>query len=98
MAIAGYCVFRLRRDTERRSLWSIIHRRRDPQRNLAMHVGLFVTLETESRFDVGAHLADLTAQVRTARDAGFGSLWFPQHFVTGPSMRQFAASPIMGYL
>ena len=63
-----------------------------------MHAGLFVTLETESRFDVAEHLADIEAQVRTARDAGFGSLWFPQHFVTGPSMRQFAASPIMGYL
>ena len=63
-----------------------------------MHAGLFITLETESRFDVSAHLADLTAQVRTARDAGFGSLWFPQHFVTGPTMRQFAAAPIMGYL
>jgi alkanesulfonate monooxygenase SsuD/methylene tetrahydromethanopterin reductase-like flavin-dependent oxidoreductase (luciferase family) len=63
-----------------------------------MHAGLFITLETESRFDVSAHLADLTAQVRAARDSGFGSLWFPQHFVTGPSMRQFAASPIMGYL
>ncbi len=63
-----------------------------------MQAGLFVTLETESRFDVSAHLADLTAQVRTAKDAGFDSLWFPQHFVTGPSMRQFAASPIMGYL
>ena len=60
-----------------------------------MQTGLFVTLETESRFDVSAHLADLTAQVRTAKDAGFDSLWFPQHFVTGPSMRQFAASPIM---
>jgi alkanesulfonate monooxygenase SsuD/methylene tetrahydromethanopterin reductase-like flavin-dependent oxidoreductase (luciferase family) len=63
-----------------------------------MQAGLFVTIETESRFDVTAHLAELTAQVRTAKDAGFDSLWFPQHFVTGPDMRQFAASPIMGYL
>jgi alkanesulfonate monooxygenase SsuD/methylene tetrahydromethanopterin reductase-like flavin-dependent oxidoreductase (luciferase family) len=51
-----------------------------------------------SCFDVAAHLGDLTAQVRTAKDAGFDSLWFPQHFVAGPGMRQFAASPIMGYL
>ena len=63
-----------------------------------MKAGLFVTLETESRFDVTEHLADLSAQVRTARDSGFDSLWFPRHFVTGPSMRQFAASPVMGYL
>ena len=27
-----------------------------------MHAGLFVTLETESRFDITAHLAELTAQ------------------------------------
>ncbi len=32
-----------------------------------MQAGLFVTLETESRFDLAAHLAELTAQVRTAR-------------------------------
>jgi len=63
-----------------------------------MHAGLFVTLETESRFDITAHLAELTAQVLAPRDAGFDSLWFPQHFVTGPDMRQFAVSPIMGYL
>jgi alkanesulfonate monooxygenase SsuD/methylene tetrahydromethanopterin reductase-like flavin-dependent oxidoreductase (luciferase family) len=63
-----------------------------------MRCGLVVTLETEARFDVTAHLGEISAQVRTARDAGFDSLWFPQHFVTGPTMRQFAASPIMGYL
>src|SRR5664279_6612800 len=63
-----------------------------------MQAGLFVTLETEARFDITSHLTELTTQVRTARDSGFDSLWFPQHFVTGPSMRQFATSPIMGYL
>jgi alkanesulfonate monooxygenase SsuD/methylene tetrahydromethanopterin reductase-like flavin-dependent oxidoreductase (luciferase family) len=63
-----------------------------------MKAGLFVTIETESRFDVTTHLDDLKTQVVTARDSGFDSLWFPQHFVTGPSMRQFAASPIMGSL
>jgi hypothetical protein len=61
-----------------------------------MKVGLFVTLETESRPDVSAHLAELTARVLAAKDAVFDSPWFPRHFVTGPSMRQFAASPIMG--
>jgi alkanesulfonate monooxygenase SsuD/methylene tetrahydromethanopterin reductase-like flavin-dependent oxidoreductase (luciferase family) len=50
-----------------------------------MRAGLFVTPETESRFDI----ADLSARVRTARDAGFDSSWFAKHFVTGPSMRQF---------
>lgn len=63
-----------------------------------MKAGLFVTLETESRFDPAGHLRDIAEQVKTAKDAGFDSLWFPQHFVTGPTMRQFASSPIMGYL
>ena len=63
-----------------------------------MKAGLFVTLETESRFDVTAHLDEMTGQVKAAKDAGFDSIWFPQHFVTGPTMRQFASSPIMGYL
>lgn len=62
-----------------------------------MKVGLFVTLEWDGG-DAGVdHLADITEQVRVARDAGFSSIWFPQHFVTGPAMRQFAASPMMGY-
>ncbi len=63
-----------------------------------MKAGLFVSLETESRFEISTHLEQIKQQVLTARDAGFDGLWFPQHFVVGPSMRQFAASPIMGYL
>jgi alkanesulfonate monooxygenase SsuD/methylene tetrahydromethanopterin reductase-like flavin-dependent oxidoreductase (luciferase family) len=63
-----------------------------------MHVGMFVTLEWEAAQNDGSVLRDLIAQVRTARDAGFGSLWLPQHFIVGPSMRQFAASPMLGYL
>lgn len=38
-----------------------------------MKAGLFVTLETESRFDVSDHLRDISAQVMAARDAGFES-------------------------
>lgn len=63
-----------------------------------MKAGLFITLETEARFGIGSHLDEIKEQVLTARDAGFESLWFPQHFVTGPSMLQLASSPIMGYL
>ena len=63
-----------------------------------MKVGLFVTLECEAHEDSTAHLANLKQQVRTAKDAGFDSLWLPQHFVTGPTMRQTAASPMLGYL
>ena len=63
-----------------------------------MKVGLFVTLEHEGHEDPGAHLRNIKQQVRTARDSGFDSLWMPQHFVTGPAMRQTAASPMLGYL
>ncbi len=63
-----------------------------------MKIGLFVTLECEAHEDSFAHLATIKEQVRTARDSGFDSLWVPQHFVTGPSMRQTAASPMLGYL
>ena len=63
-----------------------------------MKVGLFVTLEWDAK-DAGVdHLADITEQVKVAKDSGFSSIWFPQHFVTGPTMKQFAASPMMGYL
>src|SRR4051794_15076723 len=58
----------------------------------AMRVGLFVTLETEASYDVTGHLGAIREQIRAARDAGFDSLWLPQHFITGPTMRQFAAS------
>jgi alkanesulfonate monooxygenase SsuD/methylene tetrahydromethanopterin reductase-like flavin-dependent oxidoreductase (luciferase family) len=63
-----------------------------------MKIGLFVTLETEAAMDTMAHLRDIREQVRTARDAGFASLWLPQHFIVGPTMRQFAASPMLGFL
>lgn len=63
-----------------------------------MKIGQFVTLECEGSQDMGTHLRELKEQVRTAKDSGFDSLWLPQHFVTGPSMRQTAASPMLGYL
>ena len=63
-----------------------------------MKIGLFVSLESEGHEDSSAHLENLKEQVRTAQDAGFDSLWLPQHFVTGPAMRQTAASPMLGYL
>ncbi len=63
-----------------------------------MKVGLFVSLEHEAHEDPTAHLNALKQQVRVAKDAGFDSLWLPQHFVTGPTMRQTAASPMLGFL
>lgn len=62
-----------------------------------MKVGLFVTLEWDAAARDVNHLADITEQVKVARDSGFSSIWFPQHFVTGPAMKQLSASPMMGY-
>ena len=63
-----------------------------------MKVGLFVTLEWEAAHDDGRHLPNILAQVKAAKDAGFSSLWLPQHFVSGPVMRQLATSPMLGLL
>jgi alkanesulfonate monooxygenase SsuD/methylene tetrahydromethanopterin reductase-like flavin-dependent oxidoreductase (luciferase family) len=63
-----------------------------------MKVGLFVTLEWETAHDDGRHIANMLEQVRTAKDAGFSSLWLPQHFVSGPTMRQLSTSPMLGLL
>jgi len=63
-----------------------------------MKIGLFVTLEWEAAGDDGRHLSNMLEQVKAARAAGFSSLWLPQHFVSGPVMRQFAISPMLGLL
>ena len=46
---------------------------------------------------VAAHLPDLVAQTRAARDAGFKSLWFPHHYLTGP-LQMLQIVPMMAYL
>lgn len=63
-----------------------------------MKIGLFVTLEWEAAGDDGRHFPNMLEQVKAAKDAGFSSLWLPQHFVTGPTMRQYATSPLLGLL
>jgi alkanesulfonate monooxygenase SsuD/methylene tetrahydromethanopterin reductase-like flavin-dependent oxidoreductase (luciferase family) len=67
-------------------------------RDAAMKVGLFVTLEWETANDDGSHIANMLEQVKVAKDVGFSSLWLPQHFVSGPSMRQLSTSPMLGLL
>jgi alkanesulfonate monooxygenase SsuD/methylene tetrahydromethanopterin reductase-like flavin-dependent oxidoreductase (luciferase family) len=63
-----------------------------------MKIGLFVTLEWETANDDGHHIPNMLAQVKAAREAGFSSLWLPQHFVSGPNMRQLSTSPMLGLL
>lgn len=63
-----------------------------------MKVGLFVTLEWETAGEDGIHLRNILDQVKVAKQAGFSSLWLPQHFVSGPAIRQLASSPMLGLL
>jgi alkanesulfonate monooxygenase SsuD/methylene tetrahydromethanopterin reductase-like flavin-dependent oxidoreductase (luciferase family) len=60
-------------------------------------VGLFLNTQFQPGQNVAAHLPDLVAQTRAARDAGFKSLWFPHHYLTGP-LQMLQIVPMMAYL
>jgi alkanesulfonate monooxygenase SsuD/methylene tetrahydromethanopterin reductase-like flavin-dependent oxidoreductase (luciferase family) len=60
-------------------------------------VGLFLNTQFQPGQDVAAHVPDLVAQTRAARDAGFKSLWFPHHYLTGP-LQMLQIVPMMAYL
>jgi alkanesulfonate monooxygenase SsuD/methylene tetrahydromethanopterin reductase-like flavin-dependent oxidoreductase (luciferase family) len=62
-----------------------------------MKVGLFINTQFPPGESVAARVPDLVAQVRAARDAGFGSLWFPHHYLTGP-LQMLQIVPMMAYL
>ena len=62
-----------------------------------MKVGLFINTQFPPGESVAARIPDLVAQVRTARDAGFASLWFPHHWLTHP-MQMLQIAPVMGYV
>ncbi|HLY88938.1 MAG TPA: LLM class flavin-dependent oxidoreductase [Acetobacteraceae bacterium] len=62
-----------------------------------MKVGLFLNTQFQPGQPVAAHLPDLIAQTRAARDAGFKSLWFPHHYLTGP-LQMLQIVPMMAYL
>ncbi|MEJ0019429.1 MAG: LLM class flavin-dependent oxidoreductase [Acetobacteraceae bacterium] len=62
-----------------------------------MKVGLFLNTQFQPGENVAAHLPDLVAQTRAARDAGFKSLWFPHHYLTGP-LQMLQIVPMMAYL
>ena len=62
-----------------------------------MKVGLFLNTQFQPGQPVGAHLPDLVAQTRAARDAGFSSLWLPHHYLTGP-LQMLQIVPMMAYL
>jgi alkanesulfonate monooxygenase SsuD/methylene tetrahydromethanopterin reductase-like flavin-dependent oxidoreductase (luciferase family) len=62
-----------------------------------MKVGLFINTQFQPGQSVAAHLPDLVAQATAARDAGFASLWFPHHYLTGP-LQMLQIVPMMAYL
>jgi hypothetical protein len=62
-----------------------------------MKIGLFINTQFQPGDPVGSHLADLVTETRTARDAGFASLWFPHHYLTGP-LQMLQIVPIVAYL
>lgn len=62
-----------------------------------MKVGLFVNTQSPAGADMRARVPDLVEQVRTARDCGFASLWFPQHYLTAP-MQMFQLSAMLPYM
>jgi alkanesulfonate monooxygenase SsuD/methylene tetrahydromethanopterin reductase-like flavin-dependent oxidoreductase (luciferase family) len=62
-----------------------------------MKVGLFINTQFPEGFNVGERVPEMVEQVRTAREAGFASLWFPHHWLTHP-MQMLQITPLMGYL
>lgn len=62
-----------------------------------MKVGLFLNTQFADDVDVGAHVPDLLAQVRAARDSGFASLWLPHHYLTAP-LQMLQLAPITAFL
>ena len=62
-----------------------------------MKLGLFLNTQFPPGERVAARLPDLVEQVKTARDAGFASLWFPHHYLTAP-LQMLQIMPMMAYL
>ena len=49
-----------------------------------MKLGLFLNTQFPEGDSLAARLPELQAQVRLARDCGYRSLWYPDHYLTGP--------------
>lgn len=62
-----------------------------------MRLGLFVNTQFPAGTVVPDRIPDLVEQVRTARDAGFRSLWFPHHYLTAP-LQMLQIAPMMAFL
>lgn len=62
-----------------------------------MKVGLYITTQFTPETNVAAARDNLVEQVRSAREAGFSSLWVPHHYLTQP-MQMLAPIPMLAYL
>lgn len=62
-----------------------------------MKLGLLINTQFRPGTDMGARVPEMVEQVRTARDCGFCSLWFPQHYLTAP-MPMFQLTALLPYL
>jgi alkanesulfonate monooxygenase SsuD/methylene tetrahydromethanopterin reductase-like flavin-dependent oxidoreductase (luciferase family) len=62
-----------------------------------MKVGLFINTQFPPGVDLAARVPEIVAQLRTARDAGFASLWLPHHWLTRP-LQMLQLGPVMGLL
>ncbi|MSP67148.1 MAG: LLM class flavin-dependent oxidoreductase [Alphaproteobacteria bacterium] len=57
-------------------------------------VGFYVANQFPAEVDVAARLPLIIEQVRTARDAGYASLWMGQHYLTAP-MQMLQTMPLL---
>ena len=62
-----------------------------------MKLGLFINTQFPEGESVAARIPELVQQVRTARETGFRSLWFPHHYLTSP-LQMLQISPMMAFL
>ena len=62
-----------------------------------MKVGIFLNTQFPEGDNVAARVPELVEQVRVARQAGFGSLLFPHHYLTEP-LQMLQIAPLMAYL
>lgn len=64
-------------------------------KEIYIDVGLF--LNTQWARGAKVSIDDVTAQARAARDAGFGSIWLPRHYLVAP-MQMLQPMTLLGYL
>ena len=62
-----------------------------------MKIGIFLATQWPEGADLGHAVGDLAAQVRAARDNGLASVWFGQHYLTGP-LQMLQTGPLIARL